>query len=170
MLFDLRRHASTILIAGFSRSIPTPRFAGISAILCRVRLGACFFRSMRWWVECLKMVGSHPSKVAYRLSRTTQSTISKSKRAFTFLTENVCYWHLADMLFMLANVRFWGQSRRRPTAASQSRFMSTRPSRRETLHVDCQSGTRPGASSATVRAPRESVVKTLATHASAIPC
>jgi len=45
---------------------------------------------------------------------------------------DVCLWHLADMLFMLANVRFWGQSRRRPTAASQSRFMSTRPSRRET--------------------------------------
>src|SRR5690349_25058260 len=78
---------------------------------------------------------------------------------------DVCLWHFADMLFMLSNVRFWGQSRRRPTAASQSRFMSTRPSRRETVHVDCQSGTRPGGSSATVRAPRERVVKTLATHA-----
>src|SRR5690242_7726486 len=40
----------------------------------------------------------------------------------------------------------------------------------KTVHVDCQSDTRPGASSATVRAPRESVVKTLATHASVIPC
>jgi hypothetical protein len=85
-------------------------------------------------------------------------------------TRDVRFWHKADIRFDCGHVRFWRQSRRRPTAASQSRFMSTRPSRRETVHVDCQSDTRPGASSATVRAPRESVVKTLATHASAIPC
>jgi hypothetical protein len=31
------------------------------------------------------------------------------------------------MLNVLANVRFWGQSGQRPTAAYRSRFMSTRP-------------------------------------------
>jgi hypothetical protein len=40
---------------------------------------------------------------------------------------NVRFWHKADILNALTNVRFWGQSGHRPTAAYQSRFMSTRP-------------------------------------------
>jgi hypothetical protein len=37
--------------------------------------------------------------------------ISKSKRASTFLTENVRYWHKADMLNALTDVRFWKANR-----------------------------------------------------------
>jgi len=40
---------------------------------------------------------------------------------------NVCYWHKADMLNALTHVCFGGQSGQWPTAAYQSRFMSTRP-------------------------------------------
>jgi hypothetical protein len=37
-------------------------------------------------------------------------------------------WHIADMGTALENVCFWGQSGHSPTAAYQTRFMSTRPS------------------------------------------
>ena len=40
---------------------------------------------------------------------------------------DVRLWHKADMLNALTNVRIWGQSGHGPTAAYQSRFMSTRP-------------------------------------------
>jgi hypothetical protein len=36
-------------------------------------------------------------------------------------------WHIADMGTALENVCFWGQSGHSPTAAYQTRFMSTRP-------------------------------------------
>ena len=45
------------------------------------------------------------------------------------MSGNVRYWHKADMLNALTNVRFWGQSGHGPTAAYQSRFMSTRPNK-----------------------------------------
>ena len=41
--------------------------------------------------------------------------------------QEVRFWHKADMLNALTNVRFWGQSGHGPPAANQSRFMSTRP-------------------------------------------
>ena len=44
------------------------------------------------------------------------------------MTVYVRFWHKADMLNALTNVRFWGQSGHGPTAAYQTRFMSTRPS------------------------------------------
>jgi hypothetical protein len=47
-----------------------------------------------------------------------------------FLVENACFWHKADMLNALTNVRFLGQSGHGPTDAYQPRFMITRPSSR----------------------------------------
>jgi hypothetical protein len=41
---------------------------------------------------------------------------------------DVRYGYKADMLNALTNGRFWGQSGHGPTAAYQTRFMSTRPS------------------------------------------
>jgi len=35
---------------------------------------------------------------------------------------DVGYWHKADMLNALTNVRFWGQSGHWPTAAYRTRF------------------------------------------------
>src|SRR4026209_1930215 len=46
-------------------------------------------------------------------------------------TRDVRFWHKADMLNALTNVRFWGQSGHSTTAAYQTRFMSTRPSLRK---------------------------------------
>jgi hypothetical protein len=53
-----------------------------------------------------------------------------SRRAAIFFVCHVCFWHKADMLYVLTNVRFWGQSGHGPTATSQTRFMSTRRSDR----------------------------------------
>ena len=64
---------------------------------------------------------------SFKSSRRPVLALSTRQRASTNRPSEVRYWHEADMFNALTNVRFWGQSGHGPTAAYQTRFMSTRP-------------------------------------------